>query len=134
MDVVRDEALPVRTTEEVVGARQAARKVAVDNKLSIIDQTKLVTATSELARNMVIYGGGGIVRLQSVRECTRVGVRLVFEDKGPGIADVKMALKDGYTTGSGLGLGLSGSKRLVDVFELQTKLGEGTTITIIKWK
>lgn len=134
MDVVRDDMLPVRTAEEVVAARQAARKVAVDNKLSIIDQTKLVTATSELARNMVIYGGGGIVHLQSVRDGERVGVRLVFVDKGPGIADVTMALKDGYTTGSGLGLGLSGSKRLVDVFDLQTKVGEGTTITIIKWK
>lgn len=134
MDVVRDDSLPVRTTEEVVAARQAARRFAVDCMLSIVDQTKLVTATSELARNMVIYGGGGVVRMQSVRDGARTGVRLIFEDKGPGIADVGLALKDGYTTGSGLGLGLSGSKRLVDVFDIQTRVGEGTTIAIVKWK
>jgi serine/threonine-protein kinase RsbT len=134
MDAARDESIEVRTAGEVAIARQAARKFAVEAALSIVDQTKLVTATSELARNMVIYGGGGVVRMQIVFNEPKRGVRLTFEDKGPGIADISLALKDGYTTGSGLGLGLSGSKRLVDEFQIRSAPGEGTTVTITKWK
>jgi serine/threonine-protein kinase RsbT len=118
----------------VVTIRQRAREFALDARLSLVDQTKLVTAASELARNMVIYGGGGTVTLEHLEQDGRAGVRIIFDDKGPGIADIGLALRDGYTTGGGLGLGLGGSKRLVSDFELRSAPGQGTTITITRWK
>jgi serine/threonine-protein kinase RsbT len=126
--------IPVITDQDVVRVRQLVRTVAVDAKLSLVDQTKLVTAASELARNTLVYGGGGTVEVTRVRnEQLRNGIRIVFADQGPGIADLDLALTDGYTTGGGLGLGLSGARRLVDDFAIDTTPGEGTTITITKW-
>lgn len=125
--------IPVATDQDVVRVRQLVRTVAVDAKLSLVDQTKLVTAASELARNTLVYGGGGSVEVSRVRNEIRAGIRIVFADQGPGIADLDLALTDGYTTGGGLGLGLSGARRLVDDFAIDTAPGEGTTITITKW-
>lgn len=126
--------LEVRNSEDVVRVRQAVRALAIRTGLSLIDQTKIVTAASELARNTVDYGGGGKVTLERVMNGSRPGVRLIFEDQGPGIADIELALKDGYTTGSGLGLGLSGAKRLSSEFSIQSSPGEGTKITVVRWK
>lgn len=126
--------LPMRADEHVVALRKLVRERAVEIKLSLIDQTKLITAASELARNTLKYGGGGDVQLANVSDGINQGIRMVFTDKGPGISDVGQALTDGFTTGGGLGLGLGGSKRLVDDFDLRTKLGEGTVVSIIKWK
>ncbi|WP_256774413.1 MULTISPECIES: anti-sigma regulatory factor [unclassified Stenotrophomonas] len=125
--------LPIRVEQDVVLARQAARQVAVACKLRLIDQTKLVTAASELARNAVIYGGGGTMDWEILESGLRKGVRLIFADQGPGIPDLAQALTDGWSSGSGMGLGLSGSRRLVDEFELESAPGEGTRITITKW-
>jgi serine/threonine-protein kinase RsbT len=125
--------IPVDTDQDVVRVRQLVRTVAVDARLSLVDQTKLVTAASELARNTLVYGGGGTVEVSRVRNEIRAGIRIVFADQGPGIADLGLALTDGYTTGGGLGLGLSGARRLVDEFAIDTAPGEGTTITITKW-
>ncbi|BCY05074.1 ATP-binding protein [Actinoplanes sp. L3-i22] len=125
--------VPVVTDQDVVRVRQLVRTVAVDAKLSLVDQTKLVTAASELARNTLVYGGGGTVDVTRVRNEIRNGIRIVFADQGPGIADLDLALTDGYTTGGGLGLGLSGARRLVDEFAIDTAPGQGTTITITKW-
>lgn len=125
--------LPIRVEQDVVLARQAARQAAVSCKLRLIDQTKLVTAASELARNAVIYGGGGSMEWEILESGLRRGVRLVFSDNGPGIPDLAQALTDGWSSGSGMGLGLSGSRRLVDEFDLQSAPGEGTRITITKW-
>jgi serine/threonine-protein kinase RsbT len=108
--------------------------MAIDAGLKLVDQTKIVTAASELARNTVIYGGGGTLLLETVSSGARKGVRLTFEDHGPGIADLELAMKDGYTTGGGLGLGLSGAKRLSNEFEISSKPGEGTRITITRWR
>ncbi|HYG07805.1 MAG TPA: anti-sigma regulatory factor [Stenotrophomonas sp.] len=124
---------PIRTEQDVVLARQAVRQVAVACGLRLVDQTKLVTAASELARNAVIYGGGGQMHWETISNGLRRGVRLVFEDQGPGIADVEQALTDGWTSGKGMGLGLSGSRRLVDEFELDSAPGKGTRVTICKW-
>jgi serine/threonine-protein kinase RsbT len=132
--VSKTETLPVRTEEDIVRVRQAARTNSVAAGLSLVDQTKLVTAASELARNTLIYGRGGNVTVDVLEQPGRKGVRLTFEDKGPGIADIEMALRDGYTTGSGLGLGLSGAKRLVNEFDLYSRPGEGTRVTITRWK
>jgi serine/threonine-protein kinase RsbT len=129
-----DETLPVRSSHDIVVVRQIVRTWAVDIGFSLVEQTKIVTAASELARNTIDYGGGGSVRLQRVGDGGRRGLRLIFEDKGPGIPDVQLALKDGYTTGSGLGLGLSGAKRLSNEFEIQSRPGEGTRVTITRWK
>jgi serine/threonine-protein kinase RsbT len=126
--------LEIRTSEDVVKVRQAVRALAIKLGLSLVDQTKVVTAASELARNAIDYGGGGTVILQSVQSGTRTGVRLVFEDQGPGIADLELAMKDGWTSGSGLGLGLSGAKRLSNEFEISSRLGEGTRVIITRWK
>lgn len=126
--------LAIGSDADVVRVRQAVRTAALEAKLSIVDQTKIVTAASELARNALIHGGGGSAQLQILREQNRVGVRIAFVDSGPGIADISLAMKDGFTTKGGLGLGLSGSKRLVDGFELETKVGHGTRITVTKWK
>jgi serine/threonine-protein kinase RsbT len=126
--------LPLASDEHVVIARRAVRERALELKLSLVDQTKLVTAASELARNTIKYGGGGEVHVLCVSDGVRQGVRLAFVDDGPGIDDLQLALTDGYTTGGGLGLGLSGARRLVDEFEIDTRPGEGTTVLIVKWK
>ena len=125
--------LPIRIEQDVVLARQTARQAAVACKLRLVDQTKLVTAASELARNAVIYGGGGNMEWEILESGLRKGVRLVFADQGPGIADLAQALTDGWSSGKGMGLGLSGSRRLVDEFELESAPGQGTRITITKW-
>ncbi|HCJ29380.1 MAG TPA: anti-sigma regulatory factor [Pseudomonas sp.] len=133
MTVRTSGSIPVRIEQDVVVARQAVRKLAQDCGMRLIDQTKLVTAVSELARNTVVYGGGGDMDWDILDEGPRSGIRLTFRDEGPGIADVKLALTDGWTSGSGLGLGLTGAKRLVDEFELDSTLGLGTRISITKW-
>lgn len=127
------ERLTVSSDQDVVRVRQLVRTVAVSVKLSLVDQTKLVTAASELARNTLVYGGGGTVEVSRVDNGRRAGIRIVFADRGPGIADLELAFTDGYTTGGGLGLGLSGARRLVDEFEIDTAPGEGTSITVTKW-
>ena len=126
--------LPLQTDEHVVGVRKLVREHALDLKLSLVEQTKLVTAASELARNTIKYGGGGMVLAQMVDSGLRRGLRLVFADDGPGIADIAQALRDGFTSGGGLGLGLGGAKRLVDEFEIDSRSGEGTAVAIVKWK
>jgi serine/threonine-protein kinase RsbT len=123
----------ISSDEDVVRVRQLVRAAAVAAKLSLVDQTKLVTAASELARNTLVYGGGGSVTVTPVDNGRRRGVRIVFADEGPGIADLDLAMTDGYTTGGGLGLGLSGARRLVDEFEVDTQVGRGTAITVTKW-
>jgi serine/threonine-protein kinase RsbT len=123
----------VTSDQDVVRVRQLVRAVAVAVKLSLVDQTKLVTAASELARNTLVYGGGGAVEVTRVDNGRRQGIKIVFADQGPGIVDLDLALTDGYTTGGGLGLGLSGARRLVDEFDINTAVGQGTTITVTKW-
>ncbi len=130
----RDETLPIRSSADVVMVRQAVRAQATAQGFSLIDQTKIVTAASELARNTLEHGGGGTVRLQAITQGAKPGVRLTFEDQGPGIPDLKLALTDGYTSGGGMGLGLSGSKRLVNEFDLWSEVGQGTRVTVTKWK
>ncbi|MER5332342.1 ATP-binding protein [Micromonospora sp. NPDC002717] len=135
VDLGQPQAQAIRSDEDVVRVRQLVRTVAVAVavKLSLVDQTKVVTAASELARNTLVYGGGGTVEVGTVDNGTRRGVRIVFADCGPGIADLDLALTDGYTTGGGLGLGLSGARRLVDEFDIKTAVGEGTRVTVTKW-
>src|SRR6476659_8198682 len=128
-----DETLPVRTSDDVVRVRQAVRARAVAIGFSLVDQTKIVTAASEIGRNTVDYGGGGEMRIEVVRNGQRRGVRLTFSDAGPGIRDIDQAMRDGYTTGNGLGLGLSGAKRLCNEFAIQSAPGSGTTVTIARW-
>jgi serine/threonine-protein kinase RsbT len=128
------ERIEVTTDQDVVRVRQLVRTVAVAVELSLVDQTKLVTAASELARNTLVYGGGGTVEVDRVDNGRRSGIRVVFADQGPGIADLDLALTDGYTTGTGLGLGLSGARRLVDEFDIDTEAGKGTSITVTKWR
>lgn len=128
-----DETLSLRSSEDIVLIRQAVRAAAVDLRFSLVDQTKIVTAASELARNTLDYGGGGTVRLQALQEGSRRGVRLTFEDKGPGIPDIEVAIKDGYTTGGGLGLGLGGARRLSNEFSIESRPGEGTKVIIARW-
>jgi serine/threonine-protein kinase RsbT len=125
--------LPIITGDDVVRVRQAVRARASAARLSLVDQTKLITAASELARNTLVHGGSGVARVETVQRNGRHGVKAVFTDTGPGIVDVEKALTDGYTTGTGLGLGLGGSRRLVDEFVLETAVGQGTTVTVIKW-
>ena len=124
---------PIRIEQDVVLARQTARKLATECGMRLIDLTKLVTAVSELARNTMVYGGGGDMDWQILDEDVRVGLRLTFRDEGPGIPDIKLAMTDGWTSGGGLGLGLTGAKRLVEEFELDTEPGKGTRITITRW-
>lgn len=131
---LKSEVHPIANADDVVRVRQVARSWAAELKFSLVDQTKLVTATSELARNTLDHGRGGSMRVELVENGARRGVKLVFEDKGPGIPDIQLALRDGYTTGNGMGLGLSGSKRLVNEFEIESETGRGTTVTIIRWK
>ncbi|OGB23664.1 MAG: anti-sigma regulatory factor [Burkholderiales bacterium RIFCSPLOWO2_02_FULL_57_36] len=126
--------LPLRSDEHVVALRKMVRERATAIDLSLVDQTKLVTAASELARNTLKYGGGGEVLAVTLSDGVRQGIRLTFVDKGPGIANVEQALSDGFTTGAGLGLGLGGARRLADEFEIMSKPGEGTTVSILKWK
>jgi len=133
MPMLRDDTLSLRSSEDIVLVRQAVRTTAVDLRLSLVDQTKIVTAASELARNTLDYGGGGTVRVQALQDGSRRGLRLTFEDKGPGIPDVERALKDGYSTGSGLGLGLGGARRLSSEFAIESRPGEGTKVTIARW-
>ena len=133
MSVVHSETLPVATESDIVVVRRRVREVAVQAGLSLVDQTKLVTAASELARNTVIYGGGGSLQLDSLNG-PRVGVRLTFSDNGPGIPDIDLALRDGFTTGSGLGLGLGGAKRLSSEFEIDSAAGRGTKVAVTRWK
>ena len=126
--------LPIRSGDDVVRVRQQVRVAAAENGLSLVDQTKLVTAASELARNTLVHGGGGTARIEVIKSPNgRVGVKLHFTDEGPGIADTDLALTDGWSSGSGLGLGLSGARRLVDEFELDSKPGAGTRVVIVKW-
>jgi serine/threonine-protein kinase RsbT len=134
MSVTKSETLELRTEQDVVRARQAIRKLTQQLAFSLVDQTKMVTAASELARNTITYGKGGTVLCEMLLEGVRKGLRLTFLDQGPGIADVSLAMKDGWTSGGGLGMGLTGAKRLVNEFELETKPGEGTRVTITRWK
>jgi serine/threonine-protein kinase RsbT len=133
MQVLKSDAMAVRSDGDVVLARQAVRKWAVEAGFTLVDQTKIVTAASELARNTVLYGNGGTMRLELLQDGSRRGLRLVFEDNGPGIPDVRLALQDGYTTGTGLGIGLGGARRLVNEFDLVSKVGEGTKVTVTRW-
>lgn len=125
--------VPIKSGEDVVRVRQKVRVRATEAGLSLVDQTKLITAASELARNTLDYGNGGEARIETMA-APRAGVRIAFCDKGPGIPDVQLALTDGYTSGNGLGHGLGGARRLVDEFDIQTALGQGTTVTIARWK
>ncbi len=126
--------VPINADQDVVRVRQAMRASAVKVSLSLVDQTKVVTAASELARNTLIYGGGGTARVELVTDGRRQGVRATFEDEGPGIPDLNVALKDGYTTGNGLGLGLSGARRLVDEFDIESAVGQYTRVVVTKWR
>jgi serine/threonine-protein kinase RsbT len=134
MGVVRTDTREVRSSEDVVGVRQIVREWSIAAGLGLVDQTKIVTAASELARNLIDYGGGGTMTIESMNDDRRRGVRLTFEDHGPGIADVEQALRDGFTTGGGLGLGLGGAKRLVNDFHIDSRPGEGTRVTIARWR
>jgi serine/threonine-protein kinase RsbT len=134
MPVVRDETLPVHSSDDIVRVRQAVRAWSIEAGFSLVDQTKIVTAASELARNTLDYGGGGTATLHLLNDDGRNGLRVVFEDNGPGIADISLAMTDGYTSGNGLGLGLSGAKRLSNEFEIHSVPGEGTRIAITRWK
>ncbi len=134
MDVRKSEELAVVKEEDVVAARRVVREWSVELKFSLVDQTKIVTAASELARNTVIHGGGGHMRIEMLLDGTRNGLRLVFQDKGPGIIDLERALKGGYTTKGGMGLGLSGSKRLMNEFEVSSSPEAGTRVVVTKWR
>jgi serine/threonine-protein kinase RsbT len=134
MAVTRHEVMSVRTEHDVVLVRQAVRQWAVQLGLGLVDQTKIVTAASELARNTLSYGGGGTACLEALQDGGRSGLRLTFEDHGPGIADLARAMTDGYTSGHGMGLGLGGSKRLVNEFDIWSQPGEGTRVTVTRWR
>jgi serine/threonine-protein kinase RsbT len=134
MTVTKSDSLPIRQSDDVVLVRQAVRKWSIEQGFSLVDQTKMITAASELARNTLDYGRGGTVLLEAVENDSRRGLRLTFEDQGPGIADMELALTDGYTTGKGMGMGLSGSRRLVNEFEIESRVGEGTRVRITRWK
>ena len=132
--VARNESVPLVSERDIVLARQTVRKAALQLGFSLVDQTKLVTAASELARNTVKHGGGGVMTLEVLHHDAKRGIRLRFEDDGPGIADLSLAMTDGWTSGGGLGLGLTGSKRLSNEFEIESSLGRGTLVTIVRWK
>jgi serine/threonine-protein kinase RsbT len=134
MPLLKHDTLPIQSETDVVLVRQMVRKWVAELGFSLVDQTKIITAASELARNALIHGGGGTARLEALTEGVRKGIRLAFEDNGPGIPDLDLALRDGYTTGNGLGLGLSGSKRLMTEFNLVSRVGQGTCVTVAKWK
>jgi serine/threonine-protein kinase RsbT len=126
--------VPLRSEADIVASRQVVRQLAVSLKFSLVDQTKMITAASELSRNTLVHGGGGQMRWELVEEGMRRGLRLSFEDQGPGIADVTLALTDGWTSGGGMGLGLPGSKRLVNDFDIRSAPGQGTCVTVVRWK
>jgi serine/threonine-protein kinase RsbT len=134
MNVLKSELFELKASDDIVPVRQAARRLAVSIGFGIVDQTKIVTASSELARNTVDYGGGGTARVEVVQNERKTGLRLIFEDNGPGIADIQQALTDGFTSGHGMGLGLGGAKRLSHEFEITSKPGEGTRVSILRWK
>ena len=134
MQVLGSDSLGIRSSEDIVIVRQAVRRKAIGLGLGLVDQTKFVTAASELARNTLDYGGGGTVLIELVQNDHKKGIRLVFEDQGPGIADIELALTEGYTSGNGMGLGLSGAKRLSNEFEIWSQVGEGTRVSIVRWK
>src|SRR5688500_15505865 len=134
MPVLRTDQLELRSSSDVVAVRQTVRTWAVEAGFSLVDQTKMVTAASELARNTVDYGGGGTVALELIADGTRRGLRVAFEDSGPGIPDIEKALTDHYTTGNGLGLGLGGARRLVNEFDISSRVGEGTRVVITRWR
>ena len=134
MAELKHETMAINSSDDVVRVRQKVRELALVLGFSLVDQTKIVTAASELARNTINYGAGGVVHLEMLQNGHRAGLQLVFEDNGPGIADIDLALKDGYTTGGGLGLGLGGAKRLSNEFEINSQPGEGTRVRIVKWK
>lgn len=128
------EIVEIRSQSDIVVVRQKVRALAVELKFSLVEQTKIVTAASELARNILDYGNGGTATLETIQQERQTGIRLCFEDQGPGIADIELALQDGYTTGKGLGLGLGGAKRLVSEFEIESEPGKGTRVTVIRWQ
>jgi serine/threonine-protein kinase RsbT len=132
--VLKDETVPLLRSQDIVTVRQLVRNWTSELGFSLVDQTKLVTAASELARNTIQHGGGGSARVECVNNGTRRGVRLTFQDHGPGIGDIDLAMKDGYSTTGGMGLGLSGSKRLTNEFEIESRAGAGTRVTIARWK
>jgi len=134
MVVLKDETASIRSSDDIVRVRRIVREWAVSLGFSLVDQTKVVTAASELARNVIDYGGGGDFRIESLNNDARRGLRLTFSDQGPGIVDLEQAMKDGFTTGGGLGLGLGGAKRLVNEFLIDSKPGRGTTVVIVRWK
>jgi serine/threonine-protein kinase RsbT len=134
MVVLKDETAPIRASDDVVKVRRIVRDWAVSLGFSLVDQTKIVTAASELARNVIDYGGGGDFRIEALNNDSRRGLRLTFSDEGPGIVDMEQAMKDGFTTGAGLGLGLGGAKRLVNEFLIDSKPGRGTTVIVVRWK
>ncbi len=134
MPVELTEIFAIRSEQDVVSVRQTVRAWAIRLSFSVVDQTKMVTAASELGRNTFVYGGGGTAKFEIIREGLRRGLRLTFQDRGPGIPDIDKAMQDGYTTGKGMGLGLSGAKRLVNDFKIISRVGEGTTVTITRWK
>ena len=134
MGETTDSSLPLRAEQDVVLGRQTVRRLTQELGFSLVDQTKMVTAASELARNTVTYGGGGVMRWEVLERERRRGLRLEFEDQGPGIPDLNLALKDGWTSGKGLGMGLSGARRLVNEFEIDSRVGIGTRVTITRWR
>ena len=134
MPVTKTETVSVRVAAEVVSVRHRVRAYAVECGFSLVEQTKIVTAASELARNMIDYGGGGAVLIEALEDASRKGLRLTFEDQGPGIPDITQALRDGFTTGSGMGLGLGGAKRLSNEFHIDSVVGQGTRVTIARWR
>ena len=131
---IKSDRLPIRRSEDIVAVRQHIRKAALDMGFSLVDQTKIVTAASELARNTLVHGGGGWANIEIVERLGRRGLRASFEDRGPGISDIERAMQDGFTTAGGLGLGLGGARRLSNEFEIQSKPGEGARVTITRWK
>jgi serine/threonine-protein kinase RsbT len=132
--ITKSDVLPLKTEQDIVLARQAVRKLAQELGFSLVEQTKMVTAASEIARNTLIYGGGGAVTCEMLADGLKKGLRLRFEDKGPGIPDLDLAMTDGWTSGTGLGMGLTGAKRLVNEFDLDSRPGEGTRVTLTRWK
>ena len=134
MSTLKREQMPLKSSSDVVLARQKVRQWATELSFSLVDQTKLVTAASELARNALDHGKGGEMTIEVVNGLSKTGLKLIFEDTGPGIPDIEAALKDGFTTGSGMGLGLGGSKRLVNEFGIESEVGKGTRITVLRWK
>ena len=134
MEVIKEASAPIQTSSDVVKVRQLVREWALTLGFSLVEQTKIVTAASELARNAYEHGGGGTVRMESLNNASRRGLRLTFADNGPGIANLAQALKDGFSTGSGMGLGLGGAKRLVNDFSIDSTPGQGTRVTIVRWR